>query len=787
MDEVGTGPIDSENPDLAADDPGAMVDSENLVPALEKTEEGRKWLKERAASMVRLVKGDIDARQEWMEQREQQIKLFAGVVGNMKYPAEGGRAPHDPIICRIILQIWTRGCEQLWPAKGNLIQVSPVGVEDEEVAARREQHMNWQLRHKVPNWVEGHKETLLQFLLSGSAFRENSYDPVLATTKFDHLTADDIVVPYSRKDVDPRMRRVPRVTRILRLFRWELEDLRDAGGLANVDKLLSKDNARPSSEDDSALEEQAQEIDGVHRQTSVAASEDIDNQQRVLYRCHQWMKPPGEDRMRPMTFVVDAATNIVCSLKYREREDSLDRARFDADMKVWQAEMANVKAQYQAALQRHAQMTAQMPGIELPQPTPPQMPQQPTPVKMVPAYRVLHYRLFPNPHGFYGLGIAYLLANANELVNALEGEYLNAARFSNMITGLLPKSAMPKRGEIRLAMGKFIGVDLEPEQMGAVREFKFSPPSDALRKVIEGLKEDANTLIADADTLTGQAGPTNETKAAAQQRMSNATTITSAVTALYVATMAEEPKMLAEDNKLYMDEREPFWVTTPDKTKPTLPGEPPVERREQKMAMREDYASEFDFTFTADQRVQSQPERVQTAINVIDRLMNSPYVNDPAKGPILFHLAFTKLFQALDMPEMVKGLGPVPAPPVAPTAPTPMSQPDEIAMFLKDQDHPVLPTDNHAEHLMDINDFKESPYFLQMSSTGKQLLDAHERGHTAAAYQANANAVYGDQNGQGMGAQGGNPGMVGGPGNNIPTGPPAGPAVGPASAPGLPV
>ncbi len=772
-------------------------DPENLVPELMATGAGTAWLKKRASTTVRLVRGDIESKQNWMDMREQQIKLFAGLIPRMGYPASGARAPHDPIIARTILQMWTRGREQLIPAKGDIIQATPVGNEDEQLAQSREKHMNWQFRHKVPNYTVGVGESYLQYLMSGSAFREKYYNPTLKTTCFDSLTADDITVSYALKDIDPLMRRVPRVTRHLRLYKWEIEQYEASGEFpaGTTAKLYAK-GAASTNTDESNLEKQAQVIDGVvPSSTSVSLNDDGDDSSlRLLHRVHCWMKPRGQKVTRAVTFIVDDATNTPISLKIREEEDPLDKARFDADQKLWEIQSKNVKDQYQAALAGWTApdpMTGVAPqAMGMPEPPPPQMPPPPRPVTMVPSFNVIHYRLFPNPNGFYGIGVAYLLTNANEMVNELEAEYLLASRFANLKQGFLPVNAVPKGGELRAEMGKWVQTNLEPGEMAGIREFAFSAPSEGLRKVIEGMKADAYSLVADIDTLTGQAGPTNETKAAAEQRQSNATALMTAVASLWLETFALEPKMLAKDNGKYMDEEELYWITEPDKTKPSLPGQEQPMVRTTATARREDYASEFDVTFTADQRLQTKAERESGAVNLITGLNNSPYSKDPNAGPPLYYAAFLRWFRALDMPDMEKALGQPPQPPTPPEQippPAPMSQTQENQMFMNEQDHPVFPDDNHEEHLLDIDDFRQTPFLAQMSSTGKQLLDRHQRAHEAALYGQAVNQ--GDQNGnaQRMDGSGGGgpPGLPPGPDvPGVPSGGPPAPGPGAEAPPG---
>lgn len=772
---------EDQQPEVAPND--LPPEAVNLVEFYQS--KNSEWLEREAGKLISKVKRDIENKRDWTERRDNQVKLFAGEVKPMEYPSEGAKANHDPIMCRQILQLWSRGWDQICPAKGDLIQVSAVGTEDEEIAMKRQRHMNWQLRNKVPGWVQSHAESYLQFLLSGSVFRAKWFDPVIKSTCFDHLTADEVVVPFARKDIDPLMRRVPRITRIRRFQRWDLEALGDEGYYIGIDKLYPKESdgsSGPATGDgalaESELEKTGARIDGV-KKPAVFSEGDPTTDEREIFESHTWMLLPDKQRMKPVIFSVDLKSKQPLSLTIREDEDPRDRIRYDAEMEEWQVKSQNIASQYQGALQEHAMTLEQWnvadamgentggpPPEEPPQP---QIPSPPEPVEMRTLHNIVHYRLFPNPAGFYGIGVGYLLENSNELVNELSNDYLMAAKFQNIQQGFLPTGSLANGKSIQLQHGKFTQLELEAEQMGGIKSFQFPGPSEAMRKAIQDVKRDADNLIANVDTLSGEAGPTNETKAAAQMRNANATALVSVIVRLYLEPMKEEVKLLAHDNGVFLPEREFFAVTEIDHKNPDQ------QQQGREEIQRTDYWDEFDFVFTADQRIQSQPERVQTAINVIDRLMASPYTQDAEKGPALFHVAFQKLFTALDQPEYLKVMGPVPQPPPKPEAPQPMAQEDENQMFFADQDHPVLPDDDHRDHLMKMQAFQASPYFKELSSTGKQIADRHYRGHMGFMYRQEA-AIGGpapDAN-NGMGEQQGPGGGVG-PGPGAPAGTPGQP------------
>ena len=771
-------PVEQFNQDLPP--PG-----DNLVPDVEKAQGGQEWLDKLVKDTIRNVKADRESMKDWLEMRDDQLKLYAGVVAKMGYPAEGQKAPHDPIVARTVLQMWTRGCEQITPVKGDLIQVSPVGHEDEETAFRKQQHLNWQLRHKVPSWVEGHREAYLQYLMSGSTFRERSFDPMLKVTRFDTLTAENVVISYAEKDISPLMTRVPRVTRVLNLYRWELEQHEDEGAFVNVAKLFEKGGGGSTEQETSVIRKTGDVVDGMQPSTSVTMGDDAESKPRELFRVHMWTTLPGQKRMRPITLVVDVAKSVALSLTMREDDDPFDRVRFDGEMKVWQSQTQNLTAKYEADMakwQAFAEQMAARGAPSPPQPTQPQMPPEPEPVRQVPIHNMLHYRLFPNPNGFMGIGVAYLLTNANELINELEKAYVLSSQFANLQQGFLPKGALGKRGSVKLEMGKFIETELEAGDMAGIKSFEFHPPSESLWKFIQKHKEDAYSLVADVDTLTGEAGPTNETKAAAMQRMGNATALMTAIAGRYLETMAYEPRMLARDNALFGPPSEKFWVTSPNKEDPN--GKPQYVQQESK---RDDYYNEFDFTFTADSRLNTQTERVNTAMAIIDRIIQTPQLaQDPVRGPMLIYVAFKNFFRAIDMPEFEQALGEPPPKPEPEPEPTPMDQVDENQMFFNGQDHPVLPDDDDEDHLLKMDGLETSPYYAEMPATGKQLFDRHKAAHTAQSYKKQADLMammQGDQNGMDLSQAGGPGGMAGGPGQPIPDADGAGPGGGGAAFP----
>src|SRR6185312_7651881 len=362
-------------------------------------------------------------------------------------------------------------------------------------------------------------------------------------------------------------------------------------------------------------------------------------------------------------------------------------------------------------------------GAPIPAPTPP-APKKPRPVRMQTVYRIIHFGLFPNPEGFYRLGVGYLLEGSNELANALAGEYTLTAKFQNLITGFMARGTKEKRGDIQVNHGKIMETDLEPEFLDkAIKLIEFHPPSEGLMNVVAKLEENSE-IAASADILSGEKGSSNETAKGTAIRNANAMSLISVMTRLFLDPLKYELKLIAHANSIYLDESEyfPFVSLVPD-----LMGKPQIENIQ---VFRADYVEDVHLEFTADARVTSKPERISDAKDALQMILTSPLQENVQ----LVDFAMRKYFEVSDGFDYLAKMGPPPQPPQPPPPPTPQSQDTENAGFFNEKDHPVLPDDNHVAHLHRINELKQSPLHEHMSSTGKQLLDRHERAHVAQFY-----------------------------------------------------
>ena len=754
-------------------DPDLPLEAKNLVPELAKDPKTAEWLQSEAAKVIKRCDLHMDQRSEFMQRRADQLKQYTGLTKKLKFPAEGDRAPHHPLVLQAMLSLWSRLWDQVCPAKGDIVHIAVVGEPDEERQMLVEKHMNWQLRTKMPDWVSSQGDSIMQWLLSGSNFREYVWDPIAKCNRVDHVPIEDMVISYAEKDTHPLMPTVPCVTRVLRVPKHLLLEYQKIGWYDGIDELYEEGGgafvgAGVNYVDGGPVRDAAMKIDGVEKPEG-QESQDPDPV-RELLRQHIWLELPSVG-YKPVTFVVDRKSKKPVYLSVRETPDSLDQSRFDREQAAAVAKAKSIDGMLQ---QQQAAAGPPMPGAPPPVPPEPTQPDKVRPVKMVPLYTVIHYRLFPNPEGFYGIGAGYLLENSNALVDELLADVLISGRLANIPQGFISNQMSGLKGDIQAVPGKFHAVDIPGEQLkDAIHQFQFNPPPPVLMDMIKFLVNESKDQTANQEILSGEKGSSHETAAQYKGRNNNAMTVVNVMTRLYIEPLKYEMKLIAHGNSIFMPAEEWFSVVAPSQA---TPGANDVQSL--KIA-RDAYLEDYHITFTADSRMTSKSERIQDAFNLSSQIAQSPVSKGPS-GPALTWLAQKEIFHALDKPEFEAALGKPPAPP---PPPSPESQVEENAGFLNEKDHPVLPDDNHVEHLAYITEFRDTPYFEKMSSTGKQLLDRHERAHLAAHYQQ---AATGAQNGQGAG-MGAGPGQPGG----VPAGRPgaapqgmAGPPGGAAAPPG---
>jgi hypothetical protein len=686
---------------------GKAPESVNLLDSIPDDEQSKI-----ASRVFKDYERDLRSSEKYREKRASILKLFIGMLP----PSENdGAQVHFSIIAKACIRIHARIYDQQFPSNGEFFGVKPTDAFDLDRSIRVAKHLNWQILHQIPEYVPNHKALIMQWLLYGSAFSYTYWSASKNRPCHEVCATEDIVLPYKRKSTDPNLADMPRITRILRMQRHELEAEAATGYFQNVDKLFDKmDKGQAGgNQEDSQKSGSIQEV--TDKASGVEKDEESDSDSpRVLLEQHRWLslpkakaapvdspleemaEPAGlmdegsepkkdkKEPQRPVIVTIDRDTKIVVSVRLREDEDPQDRARYNLEQDANEAQYAAAMQQWQMDMQAYEMNQTQMPmagpmdstGMPMPgamdstgpmmpmaQPPPmqPEMPPPPAPPKMVPIHFFTHYVCIPNPEGVYGYGIGFLLEGNNQLADTLASYVVDAAFLNSTATFIYSRQAKLGRGEFRIRPGEGTQTDLNPQDLDkGIKKLDFAPPDPAMGNMIKAQQEDADDVSSAGDILSGEVGGSNETATTTQIRIGQALQAIAIWNKDYGRARTCEGQKLARLNSVYLGDEEYFSVVDPYKRiPPAQPGGDFAPSVEKVVVARRDYLEDVDITITADQRMASQPQRMAEAQAAFNLVNTNPYL---AQNPFLMAAVAKKMFRAMDDPELMAALQMQPPP-----------------------------------------------------------------------------------------------------------------------------
>src|SRR5678815_9660 len=267
---------------------GLAAETVNLAEVLAPEE-----LKEIGERVHRDFMRDWDSAEKYRLRRASILKLF---LGDLPAPVDGeslaNAQVHYPIIAKAVMRIHARIYDQQFPSNGEFFGVKPTDAEDLDRAIRVAKHLNWQINHQITEYVPNHDALIMQWLLYGSAFTYMYWDPSKNRPCHEACATEDIVLPYKRKSTDPSMGDMPRITRILRKYRRELEEMEDGKYYTGVQKLFDqlddKDQGTGQSTERAKKKKNAvQEV--IDRDSGVKKPENDPDAPRELLEQHRWL------------------------------------------------------------------------------------------------------------------------------------------------------------------------------------------------------------------------------------------------------------------------------------------------------------------------------------------------------------------------------------------------------------------------------------------------------------------------------------------------------------------
>jgi hypothetical protein len=680
---------------------GAAPETVNLVLTYDEED-----LKKLGEETYEVIEEDLRSSEKFREHRTSIVKLALGILPPRPEGHDTLAQLHWPIIITAITRIQSRMYDQQFPSNGEYFGAKPTDQNDLERTVRVSKHMNWQIEHQIEEYVPNHDAGMFQTLLYGSGFSIMYQSAEKNRPCHEFVATDDIILPYaSPGQEDPHMADVPRITRVLRKYKHQLQKLAKSGyydqatmtelfaagaGTANV----AGSNTGASTE---KMTETIDKYQGVDKPKDTKAAGGA----RVLWECHCWGQLPKEEDERPLIVTIDRETKKVLSVILREDEDPVDRARFNREEAV-------AKASYEASMQKYemdmqtylsgqpdpsmamspmdpmgpGEMTSTMPpepgettsteppmpgedtssepGVLPPEappmgapgfqppPTPPAPPPSPVKPKMIPINFFTHFRCMPNPEGIYGIGIGALLEGHNMAADVMGSQMIEAATLANTVTFLFSKQAKLSRGDFEIKPGQGNETDLSPQDVAkGIHIIQFPGANPALREFINDQKQEASELSGAGDILSGEVGGSNETATTTQIRIAQAMAQITIMNKRYTRARTAEGRNLARLNSVYLNDVEYFSVVDP------LKGG--AEGIQEMSVARADYLNDVDITVTADPRMASQPQRIAEANTALQAIITSP-APSISQNPVLLAAAYRRLFIAMDLPDLIQAI-----------------------------------------------------------------------------------------------------------------------------------
>jgi hypothetical protein len=718
-------PLEEEAPPVAsfAEQLGKAPETVNLAEIMSDED-----LQKCGERVCRDFTRDWDSSKKYRERRASILRLF---LGDLPSPVDGEELAHAqvhyPIIAKAVQRIHARIYDQQFPSNGEFFGVKPTDAMDLDRCLRVAKHLNWQISHQIKEYVPNHDVLIMQWLLYGSAFSYMYWDHEKNRPCHEVCRTEDIVLPYKRSSTDPSLGDMPRITRVLRKYRHELEEMEASGYFIGVTELFEEldekdDSAGVDHSGDSESNHPVQRA--IDHESGVEKPENDPDAPRELLEQHRWYKLPGEKRQRPVIVTVDKQTKRVLCLKLREDDDPQDKARYNREQAANRAAYEAAMMQYQADLMAYeagqaqsmtlppmaGEMTATVPpmmgdtsstGPMLPPPEPPPAPVEPAPPKQVAINFFVHYICIPNPEGVYGFGVGSELEGNNMAADTLTSQIVDAATLANTVGGFISRQFKATKGDIRFRPGEFVETDAMAQDLDKmIKIIQFPGPEPAMGALVKDQKQEAEELSGAGDILSGEVGGSNETATTTQIRISQAMQAIAIWNKRYTRARTVEGEHLARLNSVHLGDEEYFTTVDPFKNvpgqapppgmappimggpgtspagtppvPPPVPGPPslmppPAQPVIEKVSVgRMDYLLDTDITVTADPRMASQPQRFQEASTIMNIVNSTPLL---AAMPPVVITAAKLLFKAIDNTEMTAALsqgiamGPMMGPP----------------------------------------------------------------------------------------------------------------------------
>ncbi len=328
------------------------------------------------------------------------------------------------------------------------------------------------------------------------------------------------------------------------------------------------------------------------------------------------------------------------------------------------------------------------------------------------------YGLIPNPDSHYSFGFGHFVDYLNEAADSILNQIIDAGTLSNVIGGFVSKRSGVKRGDLKFKMGEFKEVEIFADDIRkALYQFNFKGPSPVLFQILGLIKDYVKDITSTADWMGGKAPPSDTAASTMLAVIEQGLKLYSTIQKRLHRSFRKELKRIFILNKFNLDEKKYFVVQ--DSTSPEA-------QEEQAYVGRKDFQNYLDVIPVSDPNVTSKAERLIRSKEVLTEVKSNPLT---AQNKTSLYIATRNYLSDLEAREIDHIL-----PEPQEEQPKDLPATEENALVLKETIVPALENQDHADHILQHEDFLSSSWQTRITPQGKNVLESHIREHLSFMY-----------------------------------------------------
>ncbi len=608
-------------------------DSPNLVPELEATDEGAKFLKTLVQECHDEFMQAWDKNQGYRQKVAESWRVLFCDLPPKSKPFEHCANAAIPLALQNIVRLTNKMTSEVFGDWSEVFNFIPTSPESEPIAPIVTQHSNWQVRNRIPGYKRQMKRAILIFAVAGDVACHSYYDPITRQNCHEVLTCDDYVVPYSHVSVNPDFSDLPWIARRFPYYKHRLKQMGKKAGWANIDKVTSYDAPEyTNGQVETTLRDTVAEFIG----------EDPFGQKKGEYEIVQyegWVELPGEESELYCQLIFDLCSKLPLKLTVHMRAPYDERLRFQTQTQEFQ--------QFQQGLEQHQQMTQQkeqqvqslvMQAQSLPQdspdvgtivqqaqqvnaqelPPPPQPPSwmadgqmEPEPPRKSPIYMFSHGVCLEPILGNLGVGLGRIDGQLNIAANTVWSMFLDASALGNGKT-FITSSNVDFSGPFKIGPGVINKAkNIMPSDLqSAFLPLEFGAANPQLIEAADRFMQFGEQAANTPDIMSGAAGKSGETARGVQARIEQVNAMISVPTMAFADFAIQVMQNNCKMNAIFASEEEIFYVNRYNE-------DLQVAGAQMVKAARSMYDNPYDIELVSDLQFRSRAQKVSEADEIV--------------------------------------------------------------------------------------------------------------------------------------------------------------------------